>query len=176
MKKFMIAAIAVFAILAVAVGSMLISASRVSRFLRETDDHRRDVLTNYTAVYAYHSDDSPDVSLSPGNTVSFLTAVTRSGLLSNYFPSRAEGDTVTVAFADGAEYKVVDGGLDRNGKDIVYIVYSYGGHTYYYELSGYNTFNRVCKVTSPDGFGYPNWLLDDGAADDGGEDGAKGAA
>ena len=160
MKKVMIAAIAFFAILGIAIGSMLISVSRVRRYERETDDHRRDVLVNYTPVYAYHTDGSPDVSMSPGNTVSFLTAVTRTGLLYNYLPPKADGESVTVTFADGAEYKVIDGGLDKNDKDIVYIIYKYDGRTYYFELSGYQTFDRVGKVTSPDGFGYPNWLLD----------------
>ena len=169
MKKFMIAAIAFFAVLGIAIGSMLISASRVRRYERETDDHRRDVLTNYTKVYAVHSDDEkPDVSLSPGNTVSFLTAVTRTGLLHKYFLPKSDGETVTVTFADGAEYTVIDGGLNKNGKDVVYIIYKFDGHTYYFELSEYQTFDRVLKVTSPEGFGYDNWLLEEDAqsADD----------
>ena len=156
MKKFIIAVIAVFVIIGTSITSMLVGASHVSRYYRESDDHMRDVITNEAEVVAMPADENAsEVRLAPYNTSAFLTAVSRSGLLHHYFPPHG-GERIVVTFADGAVYTVVDGGKDKSGHDVAYIIYQFDHHTYYFSLTGYETFQRVSQCGSPWGFGTPN--------------------
>ena len=156
MKKFIIAVIAVFVLIGSSVTSMLVGASRVSRYYRESDDHLRNVVVNEAEVIAAPAgENAQEIRLSPYNTSAFLTAVTRSGLLHRYWIPRGK-ERVVVTFADGAVYTVADGGEDKDGHDIAYIIYQYNRHTYCFSLTGYETFQRVSQCVAPEGFGAPN--------------------
>lgn len=172
MKKVMIVVIGVFIIIGSALSVMLIGASRVSRYYRDSDDHMRDVIVNYSNVYAGYDvsylerigssadgGEALTVSLAPDNTRSLLTAVTREAVLYRLLPP-PEGDSVTVTFDDGAVYTVIDGGTDKTGHDVAYIIYEYSGRRYYLSLTGYETFDRVLRCASPEGFGTKNWIVD----------------
>ena len=165
MKKFMVVFMVVFIAVFLAIGgfitAMVIGQSRVSLFLRDSDDHLRDVVVNGTKVYAEHTDeDEPRTSLHTANVSYFLDAVSRSGLFFELFaPSDRKG--IVVTFADGAEYTVVDGGKNGDGKDVAYVFYRYQNKSYCYRLIGYETYKRVAECVSPEGFGYPNWVVDE---------------
>ncbi len=161
MKKFIIAVIAVFLLTGGTITVMLVGASRVSLYYRDSNDHLRDVIVNGSKVCASHTDsDAPDTILDPSNTASFMDAVTRSGLLHKVLPP-GNKKGIVVTFADGAVYTVVDGGTDSSGKDVAYIIYEYQNQKYYYTLTGYRTYNRVSECVSPEGFGYKNQLAGD---------------
>lgn len=163
MKKSMVAFMAVFIAFFLAIGTfitaMVIGQSRVSLFLRDSDDHLRDVVVNGTRVYARHTDeDAPRTSLHQANVSYFMDAVNRSGLLFIIFPP-SDRNGIVVTFADGAEYTVVDGGKNSDGKDVAYIFYKYKDEDYCYRLIGFDTYKRVSDCVSPEGFGYPNWIV-----------------
>lgn len=159
MKKLIIAVIAVFLMIGSFITMTVLGQSRVSLYLRDSDDHLRDVVVNGTRVYAVHTDvEAPRTSLDSANVSSFLQAVTRTGLLFKPFaPGNQEG--IVVTFPDGAEYTVIDGGKNSDGKDVAYIIYCYSDYKYCYSLTGYETYSRVSKCVSPEGFGYPNWIV-----------------
>ncbi len=164
MKKIIAVVIAVFVLIGVSISVMLIGASRVSLFYRDSDDHMREVLVNGSRVYAHRTDiDAPATSLHVSNTSAFMQAVSRSGLTSRMLPPSGDKGVV-VTFPDGAEYTVVDGGTDSSGEDTAYIIYKYKGRTYYYSLSGYLTFDRVTRCISPEGFGVENWIVEDASS------------
>lgn len=159
MKKIIIAVLAVFISIGVFISMMVLGQSRVSLYLRDSDDHLRDVVVNSTVVYAEHTDkEAPKTSLHPANVMYFMEAVTRSGLLHKLIPP-FDQKGIVVTFADGAEYTVIDGGKGSDGKDVAYVIYRYNGKKYCYSLSGYETYNRVSDCVRPEGFGYPNWLV-----------------
>ena len=159
MKKIMIIVIAVFLFIGSFITVTVLGQSRVSRYLRDSDDHRRDVVVNATRVYAEHTDsEAPRTSLALGNVLSFVDAVTRSSLLYEMFPPGNQKGIV-VTFADGAEYTVIDGGRKSDGRDVAYIIYRYKNEKYCYSLTGFETYKRVSDCVSPEGFGYPNWVV-----------------
>ena len=171
MKKLTVAFMVVFIAIFLAIGTfitvMVLGKSRVSLYLRDSDDHLRDVVVNSTVVYAEHTDaEAPKTSLHSANVVYFMEAVTRSGLLHKLIPPLNQ-QGIVVTFADGAEYTVIDGGKGSDGKDVAYIIYRYENKKYCYSLSGYETYKRVSQCVRPEGFGYPNWLVgEDGKTTD----------
>lgn len=154
-KKFMVGALVFFCVIAIWMAAALIGASRISRYLRESDDHLRSVVAEGAAVSAVAADGQA-VRLTPYNASEFLTAVGRSTLSYRYFLLNRQGG-VRVSFSDGGEYTVIDGGTDRDGQDVAYIIYHFQHHTYYFSLTGFNTYDRVCRCVSPEGFGEPNY-------------------
>ena len=161
MKKFVIAFIAFFLAIGAFISLTVYGQSRVSLYFRDSDDHLRDVVVNGTKVYAVHTDsEAPRTSLDPANVSYFMDAVTRGGLLYKMFSPR-DKKGIVVTFADGAEYTVVDGGKNSDGRDVAYIIYKYKNYSYCYSLTGYETYKRVSDCVSPEGFGYPNWVVDE---------------
>ena len=159
MKKIIIAVIAVFLFIGSFITIMGWGQSRVSLYLRDSNDHMRDVVVNGTRVYAEHTDvDAPRTSLHQANVSYFLDAVNRSGLLFIMFPP-SDRKGIVVTFADGAEYTVVDGGKDSDGKDVAYIFYKFKNEDYCYRLIGFDTYKRVSNCVRPEGFGYSNWIV-----------------
>ena len=161
MKKFVIAFIAFFLAIGVFISLTVYGQSRVSLFFRDSDDHLRDVVVNGTKVYAVHTDsEAPRTSLYTPNVSYFMEAVTRGGLLYKMI-SPGDKKGIVVTFADGAEYTVVDGGKNSDGRDVAYIIYTYKNYSYCYSLTGYETYKRVSDCVRPEGFGYPNWVVDE---------------
>ena len=155
MKKIVIPVVIFLLLLTAAIGFGIGRATNFMTHQRWCSDHLISVAQEEGLTIA-EADDGERTSLTYVNVRAFLNAVTRTE--TSYAPfafGLEEMPVATVTFSDGAVIEVFDAG-EKNGDDLAYIRHSWRNKSKVFRITGYNTFERVDKTISLEGYNQKN--------------------
>ncbi len=155
MKKIVIPIVALLLAGVLFISLPLYKRYRVGGFVREFNNVHMLSWSQLDPGYVRADSDLGSFALTRGNLHYISGALTReANMVYRFFRPKTEDlPQVVLTFPDGAVITVADGGTDRSGRDLTYILCSYQGKTRAFSVAGLGVYQRVSTCASPDGFG-----------------------
>ena len=155
MKKIVIPVVALLLAGVLFISLPLYKRYRVGGFVREFNNIHMLSWSQLDPGYVRADTERGSFVLTSGNLHYISGALTREANMVYHFfrPKTADLPQITLTFPDGAVITVADGGADKNGRDVSYIICTYQGKTRAFSITGLGVYRRVCDCASPEGFG-----------------------